>query len=209
MTSIATNKPKHKPYKFKSSIIDINRKMYKWAENLADNELISHAVMHTLKAIISERLVPQATISQINATRDRSITKFSQDDKVCNRTIRRHIKLLERLKYIKVTRAHKDWKTRNSYFICVPDEYLVAQRGDIVSSSISCSSSLSEKKKNTYFKNKTKISKHDKHAPASLPLDGAAAGVPSYEDKKPLSAEKRQWGIEQLQLLKQMLGTKK
>lgn len=114
--------------------------MYSWAEQLFYTDIISASVMHTLKAIISCLSLEQPTIEQINSARTRSASrKFAQDDIVSNRTIRRHIKILEMLKFIEVDRDHKAWDNRNSYTINVSAEYLVDQRGDMVSSSISCS----------------------------------------------------------------------
>lgn len=133
--------PLRKPYKFKTTYMTVNQRMYRWAEELFYEDQLSGSLLHTLKAIIATRHMKQPTIQQINDARTRSAArKFAQSDAVSNRTIRRHIQKLESLKLIVVDRYHKGWDSRNSYTVCVPNEFLVKQREDIVSPSLSCCS---------------------------------------------------------------------
>lgn len=182
MTAIAKNL--RKPYKFKTSFMGINQKMYQWADNLFFNELISGSLLHTLKAIIATRHMKQPTIQQINEARTRSAsTKFAQSDSVTNRTIIRHIDKLEKLNHIKVNRYKDAWYARNSYFICIPDEYLVKAPSDTMSPSLRCLSSLpsEERGERHILEKKNQGRSQTKHAPDIALGCAAQSGVPILE----------------------------
>jgi hypothetical protein len=115
----------------------INKTSYAYADELFFTGKIKGPVLHTLKALISCKRLKQPTMRQINAARNRSAArKFAQSNPVSDKTIQRHIKLLEELGFIIVEREHVGWDSRNAYNICIPDKYLVAQRRDIMSPSI-------------------------------------------------------------------------
>ena len=172
------SRPSRKPYKFKTTFMGVNQKMYKWADNLFFDDLITGSLLHTLKAIIATRHLKQPTIQQINDARTRSAsTKFAQSDSVTNRTIIRHIEKLEKLKYIIVTRDKDAWYSRNAYSICVPDENLVKAPSDTVSPSLSCSSSLPEEERGAIHNFK----KQTKHAPDIALGFAAQSGVPTEQ----------------------------
>jgi hypothetical protein len=176
MTAIAQKL--RKPYKFKTTFMGVNQKMYRWADNLFFNELISGSLLHTLKAIIATRHMKQPTIQQINEARTRSAsTKFAQSDSVTNRTIMRHIEKLEALKYIKVTRDKNAWYSRNAYSICVPNDYLVKAPSDTMSPSLSCSSSPPEEERGAIHNFK----KETTQAPDIALGCAAQSGVPTTE----------------------------
>lgn len=182
----------------KTSFMTVNQRMYRWADNLFFDELISGTTLHTLKAIIATRHLKQATIQQINDARSRSAsTKFAQSDSVTNRTIIRHIQKLEKLGYIKVHRHHFGYDKRNSYSICVPDELLVNDSSDIMSLSISCDTpTLKGRGINHNYKNKTKRGKNDSKAPggALAPNGSALPGVSTL-----IEPEQPQWQKEALE----------
>jgi hypothetical protein len=204
MTAIAKKNPYRKPYKFKTTIMGINRRMYSWADNLFFNDLISASLLHTLKAIIATRHLKQPTIQQINDARTRSASlKFAQDEAVSNRTILRHIDKLEQLGYIKVTRTKTYKCTRNSYFINIPCQDLVKRSSDIVSPSLSCSSSKGGGASNTRSKTAS-TNKCDKVKPAGFaPFDGAQPPEPKLEqeteEQKELRRQKSREAVKNIQ----------
>ena len=115
-----------------------NKNVYSWADGLFRSGFISASLLHTLKAIISCTPLQQPTIQQINAARNKSASKkFAQDDNVSDRTIRRHIQDLEKLKLVEVTRTRDARRnSRNAYSVKVPDDVLSCSSEDTMSASL-------------------------------------------------------------------------
>jgi len=108
----------------KKKRLPANKNHYTWAESLFRQGKIKGPVMHTLKCIIACLVLDRPTIEQLNAARTRSTSrKFAQSNAVDDRTIRRHIRLLELLGYIQVVRS-RDCRgnQRNAYTVMAPAE---------------------------------------------------------------------------------------
>ncbi len=119
-----------------------NKNVYSWADSLFFNKTLTAPVLHTLKAILSCSGLSKPTLTQINKARTKSASmKFAQCNPVTERTLRRHIKELERLELITVTRTRDSKRnSRNAYAVCVPAEVLSCRSEDIMSASLSTSS---------------------------------------------------------------------
>ncbi len=115
-----------------------NKNMYSWADSLFFTLIISSSLLHTLKAIIACMGIDRPTLAQINAARTRSASrKFAQSDPISERTLRRHIRLLELLGLITVIRSRDtNRNSRNAYTVMFPEEALSCPSQDIVSPSI-------------------------------------------------------------------------
>lgn len=189
MPSAAIKNPYRKPYKFQTTIMTVNRRMYSWADSLFYDQLITGSILHTLKAIIATRHLKQPTIQQINDARTRSAsTKFAQSDSVTNRTILRHVEKLQSLKYIIIEKQKNAWYSRNSYHICVPDDYLVKAPSDMMSPSLSCSyPSLREGVANMNYK---KNNRPTRKAALASPWPSAGSPAACVQSPTPEPQEK-------------------
>ena len=128
---------KRKTAKQAKAIISARQMKYDWALNLYRSGFIKAELLHTLKGIVSCDKLIKPTLEQINKARTKSVKEWGHDNWVTIRSVQRHIKKLEHLGLITVTRETDGWYSRNEYVVNCPKYELVNSPQDTASYSLS------------------------------------------------------------------------
>ena len=123
--------------------------LYRWAEQLFYDRKIKASVLHTLKGAISCAQMDKATIKQINEARTRSASrKFAQSDPVSDKTVERHLCLLDKLGILNKKTETDCWYSRNTITFNIQmtaENKLVTSPQDIMSPPITLATSYISK----------------------------------------------------------------